>query len=417
MNSITGLCVISIGTFCLTTVLAACDVSAPVTEQIDTTTLQRVSLNQIPSLGFAAPFVVFGGGAGITNQGTKTVINGEMGTSGASTMITGFHSATANYIETPLNVGSVNGQVVSNAPQGTPADFTLAKLVASDALNASNLLAALPGGTDPGAGLLGGLILDPGVYKSASGTFVLVGSDLTLDAKGDVNAVWVFQMAGSLTVGGPSASRSVVLINGAQAKNVFWQVGSAAKINGAGGGTMVGTIIANSGIVISTPGNMTISTLNGRALGLFASVTMVNTVINSPESAPKPTLSIAAPADTSRWHVVVGGSAASDVELVPGEGFLDIFNNGGFVTATEVGTGTIAVVNDGGVVTATNTGSGTMMITNTSMGSVTVTNTGKGNVTVIASGNDPITLTHTGDEDYVYPNATVGIQRRLSLAR
>jgi hypothetical protein len=209
----------------------------------------------------------------------------------------------------------------------------------------------------------------------------------------------------------------VILINGAQAKNVYWQVGSAATINGAGGGTMVGTIIANSGIVISTPGNMTITTLNGRALGLFASVTMVNTVINSPETAPKPTLSIAMPADTSRWHVVVGGTTAADVELVPGQGFLDIFNNGGFVSATEVGTGTIAIVNDGGVVTATNTGNGTMMITNTATAPVTVTNTGKGNVTVIASGSAPITLTHTGDEDYVYPTATVGIHRRLSLAR
>jgi len=106
-------------------------------------------------------------------------------------------------------------------------------------------------------------------------------SDLTLDAKGDANAVWVFQMATSLTVG-DTAPRNVILINGAQAKNVYWQVGSAATINGAGGGTMVGTIIAQSGVTFSTAGNAIITTLNGRALALSASVTMVNTVINVP---------------------------------------------------------------------------------------------------------------------------------------
>lgn len=89
-------------------------------------------------------------------------------------------------------------------------------------------------------------------------------------------------MATSLTVGAPAAPRNVILVNGAQAKNVFWQVGSAATINAVGGGTMVGTIIAKAGITVSTAGNVTTTTLNGRALGLNASVTIVNTVINVP---------------------------------------------------------------------------------------------------------------------------------------
>ena len=111
---------------------------------------------------------------------------------------------------------------------------------------------------------------------------MITGSDLTLDGQGDSNAIWVFQMSSTLTVGDPGTPRNVTLINGAQAKNVFWQVGSAATINGAGGGTMVGTIIASAGVTFSTAGNATITTLNGRALGLNASVTMVNTVINVP---------------------------------------------------------------------------------------------------------------------------------------
>jgi hypothetical protein len=149
------------------------------------------------------------------------------------------------------------------------------------------LPAALPGGIDVsslggGAGELGGRTLAPGIYKSAPGTFEIIGSDLTLDAGGDPNAVWVFQMASSLTVGAPGFPQSVILIRGAQAKNVFWQVGSAATINAAGGGTMVGTIIASAGVTFSTAGITNPVTLNGRALGLYASVTLVDTLINVP---------------------------------------------------------------------------------------------------------------------------------------
>src|ERR1019366_6928681 len=86
--------------------------------------------------------------------------------------------------------------------------------------------------------------------------------DLTLDGQGNANAVWVFQMATTLTVGGPGAAfpRSVNLINGAQAKNVFWQVGTFATINAGGGGTMVGTIISQAGAVFSTAGNVSVLT-------------------------------------------------------------------------------------------------------------------------------------------------------------
>jgi hypothetical protein len=113
---------------------------------------------------------------------------------------------------------------------------------------------------------------------------MIQGGNLTLDAQGNPNAVWVFQMATTLTVGGPGAAfpQSIILANGAQAKNVYWQVGTAATLNAAGGGTMVGTIISQTGAVLSTAGNVTILTVNGRVLSLNASVTMVNTVINVP---------------------------------------------------------------------------------------------------------------------------------------
>lgn len=243
-----------------------------------------------PFLGSASVFGAFGGSAGITNQGLNTIINnGGIGTTGASTLITGFHDGKTNdiYTETPLNVGDATGGIYTAPPApGNATSFTIATKALADATIAYNSIspASKPGGTDPGAGELGGLTLAPGVYKSASGTFKITNGDLTLDAKGDPNAVWIFQTASSLTVGiaGPSGARSVIMKNGGQAKNVYWYVGSAATINAAGGGVMTGTIISSAGVTFSTAGNAVQTVLNGRAISLNASVTMVNTTINVP---------------------------------------------------------------------------------------------------------------------------------------
>ncbi|HXE95690.1 MAG TPA: ice-binding family protein [Dongiaceae bacterium] len=242
-------------------------------------------------LGTASTFGVFGGGAGMTSQGIYTVVNGNIGTTAASTLVTGFHDKSAVFTQTPLNIGNVKGTIyTATAPAGSVPNViaSAAALAAQTAFD--NLSpAALPGGIDVstlggGAGQLGNRTLAPGVYKSAPGSFAIQSGDLYLDGRGDPNSVWVFQMATTLTVGGPGAAfpQSVILVNGAQAKNVFWQVGSAATINAAGGGTMVGTIIASSGASFSTAGNTEITTLNGRALALHASVTMVNAHINVP---------------------------------------------------------------------------------------------------------------------------------------
>ena len=260
-------------------------------------------------LGTASTFGGFGGGAGMTNSGILTVINGNIGTTGASTLMTGFHDTTTPYVqfttgciytETPLNVGKVNGEIFTAPPppttlgcpnEGTAVTFAIATQAALDTLTAFNDAspASMPctafcaWGTE-----LGGTTLAPGIYQSAAGPFTISGTDpthdLTLDAQGNPNAFWIFQAATSLTVGtaGPTGARSVNLINGAQAKNVFWYVGSAATINAAGGGTMVGTIMSQAGISFSTAGNVALTVLNGRALVLTGPVTMVDTVINVP---------------------------------------------------------------------------------------------------------------------------------------
>jgi hypothetical protein len=228
-----------------------------------------------------AGFGAFGGSAGVTNQGTQTVIGGNLGSSAACTLMTGLHDRFDVYTETPLNVGAVDGTVYCAPPApGTVAKFDIATQARADALASYNQLAALPAGSDPGAGQLGGQTLLPAVYTAAGGTFSITTGDLTLDARGDANATWVFQSAAAMTIGAPGFPRRVVLVNGAKAANVFWQVGSAARI--ADGSTMVGTIIAPAGVTISTAGQMVQTTLIGRAVGLTASVTMVNTTIVAP---------------------------------------------------------------------------------------------------------------------------------------
>jgi hypothetical protein len=113
------------------------------------------------------------------------------------------------------------------------------------------------------AGNLGGQTLAPGVYKSTSSLAISSGN-LTLDALGDSNGVFIFQIASALTV---ASGRQVILSGGAQAANVFWQVGSSATLGTTA--DFAGTILAQASISLNTG-----ATLNGRALARDGAVTM-----------------------------------------------------------------------------------------------------------------------------------------------
>jgi hypothetical protein len=245
------------------------------------------------ALASARTYGAFAGAGGMTNTGTFTVITGDAGTTATGAVdFTGFHSpgVGCSYTETGANIGSVTGAVNTAGPppsilcptEGTVATAALATTALADAQRAYNVLAAYPPGVNPGQDL-GGLTLAPGIYTSAPGTFQITGSDLTLDAQGDPNATWVFQMASSLTVGTPGFPRSVLLTNGAQAKNVFWQVGSVATLNPGGGGTFSGTVLATAGVKVSTAASGILTTINGRLISVGAgSNTLVNTIVNVP---------------------------------------------------------------------------------------------------------------------------------------
>lgn len=266
-------------------------------------------------LGAASTFGAFGGNATVTNDGLNTVVNGDLGVNAASSKITGFRDSGANiYTVTPTNNGLVTGLIYTlTAPPASVAGamVTQARIDATAAFNAISP-AILPGGIDMsnlaqcascggaggGADELAGRILPPGVYKSTTGTYDIGGpartvGNLTLDAKGDANAVWIFQTAagtGTLNVGltgpaTPAVPIKVLLVNGALAKNVFWYVPAGAIIGT--GATMTGTMLSDAAITMSTTGggpppSAVTTTLDGRAIALTAGVTMTNTVINVP---------------------------------------------------------------------------------------------------------------------------------------
>ena len=126
-----------------------------------------------------------------------------------------------------------------------------------------------PDGTDLYGGNLGGRIFTPGLYKWTTG--VTIPTDVTLS--GGANDIWIFQISGDLNI---ASTKEVKLIGGAQAKNVFWQVGGGA---GAVLGTTSifnGTILSAKDIVIQTGAK-----LNGRALSQ-TQVTLSGNIVTKP---------------------------------------------------------------------------------------------------------------------------------------
>src|SRR6185503_15490449 len=132
------------------------------------------------------------------------------------------------------------------------------------------------------AGNLGGQTLIPGLYKSTSSMEISSG-DLTLDAQGDANAVFIFQMASTLTT---TVGRQVILSGGARAANVFWQVGSSATLGTSS--VFKGNILALASITVTTG-----ATVEGRLLARTGAVTLDSNIVGSaiPADASAPTVS------------------------------------------------------------------------------------------------------------------------------
>jgi hypothetical protein len=214
-----------------------------------TTATAACQTSQVP-LGSAATFDVLAGST-VTNTGPTIITGGNVGLSPGSA-VTGFPPGTL--------VSPAVMQVTDPAAAQGQLDLTTAYIYT----------AGLPGGASlPGD--MSGLTFAPGLYKTSS-TVMLSTGNVTLDAQGNANAVFIFQIGSTLTTIG---STQVVLAGGAQAKNVFWQVSSSATLGT--NSIFQGTIMALQAITLDTG-----ATLNGRALARNAAVALDNNPITAP---------------------------------------------------------------------------------------------------------------------------------------
>jgi hypothetical protein len=207
-------------------------------------------------------------GAAVTNTG-NTVINGNVGVYSGSS-VTGFPP------------GIVTGGVIHSADSvamGAQNDLTTAFVNAAG--RPSN-------GTLPGD--IGGLTFLPGVYTASSGLGIT--GTVTLNGNGNSSAVFIFQVGSALTTA--DTNSTVNLIGGAQASNVFWQIGSSATL---GTSTIFnGTILAQASITLNTG-----AVLNGRALARIGTVSLAgNAIVNPGPSGAPGTISLSCPAPNAQ---------------------------------------------------------------------------------------------------------------------
>jgi hypothetical protein len=200
------------------------------------------------TLKTAASFVVLAGQT-VMNTGF-TVINGDVGISPGSA-ITGFPP------------GIVNGTIHS-------ADAVAAQ-AKQDLNDAYADAAAQSGAPIPFVGDLGGKTLGPGLYVSSS-SMGLIAGDLVLDAGGNQDAVWVFQIATTFIA---MVGHGVTLTGNAKADNVFWNVGSSATVGV--GAFMLGNFLTSTSITVQTG-----ATMDGRFLTQTGAVTFDSNTVNTP---------------------------------------------------------------------------------------------------------------------------------------
>src|SRR6202521_1186989 len=215
-------------------------------------------------LGAACSFGILGATPAVTNTG-PTIVKGDIGIWPAAS-ITGF--------------GAAPGVLGPGIFTGTEhLGDSIAMTAQTDLTTAFNAAMNAGGGPAVGAALtadIGGQTLPPGIYKAT--TSLGITGNLTLDGSTNPNGVWIFKVGSALTtaaggVGTPASQ--VLLIGGAQAHNVFWQIGSAATLGT--NSLFQGTIMANATITLTTG-----ATLNGRALDRSAAVALDSNPVNVP---------------------------------------------------------------------------------------------------------------------------------------
>jgi uncharacterized repeat protein (TIGR01451 family) len=240
-----------------------------------------VTAATLPRLGTEQAFAVLGGST-VTNTG-PSVVTGNLGVSPGSA-VTGFPPGIVTGV-----IHAADAQALQAQSDTTIGYNDLASQACDSTLT----------------GDLGGRTLVPGVYCFSSSA-QLTGA-LTLNAEGNTSAVWVFKTGSTLTT---ASNSSVLLINGAQACNVFWQIGSSATL-----GTdtsFVGSILALTSITLTTGANV-----SGRALARNGAVTMDSNTVTVPV-CEKPPITSVPPALTKTFSsstISAGGFATLTITL------------------------------------------------------------------------------------------------------
>lgn len=226
------------------------------------TTGSSVSSSPAPvNLGGAENYAILAQ-TGISTTGT-THINGDIAVSPESqTALTGFNetlNVDGTFATSPLVTGKLYAADMTSVNPGLTTAVSDMGAAYDDAAGRSN-----PDFTELGAGEIGGMTLDAGLY--AWGTGVLVASDVTLN--GSASDVWIFQIAQDLKV---QDGKAIILSGGASPENVFWQV--AGEVTLQDGATMNGILLGKTAIVMKSK-----ATLNGRALAQTATTLIANQV-------------------------------------------------------------------------------------------------------------------------------------------
>jgi type VI secretion system secreted protein VgrG len=238
----------------------------PLTVQIEFLE-ERTLLSVI--LGAASSFAVMGGSA-VTNTGPSAVIGNVRVSPGGA--VSGFAAGDVTDAAIHVNDG-------------------IAVQAHSDLATAYNVLAGEAVTTVLTGQNLGGLTLAPGVYLFSSSA-QLTGK-LTLDAGGDPNAELIFQIGSTLTT---ATSSSVVMINGGNPSNVYWQIGSSATL---GTGTAFkGNILALTSITVTTGASIS----DGSALAINGGVTLDDNAIMISSPSIHRVWRTRRPPKTSRRH-------------------------------------------------------------------------------------------------------------------
>jgi len=219
-------------------------------DEVWTFTTSSVACQQPVPLSSAANFLVLAGST-VTNTGPTILTGGNLGLSPGSA-VTGFPPGTLTPPATMFLTDPISAQA--------QLDLTVAYNYAAGVQGA----AVLPSD-------MTGLTFAPGVYKTSS-TVQLSAGNVTLDGQGDPNAVFIFQVGSTLTTLG---STQVILTGSAQAKNVFWQVGSSATLGT--NSAFSGTILSLQSITLDTG-----ASLLGRALARNGAVTLDSNAITAP---------------------------------------------------------------------------------------------------------------------------------------